>query len=340
MKTTLKALICTALCCAAWSAFAGGPPPPADTITVTAQPSINHVNPSMSGNHWVYMICVPHGGTLSDTLPIRLQGTDNNGTSNSTTVSFSVNGSDLGITAPADFTMSDTDDVTKPIVLNKSGLADGDYAANVFVTVPNQDPFNVVNGHIQILVTVGGCEGPQVTCWFTDSDYNNLFNCDMQEVTGSSGGTFQIVKNARGKVAATNPGQLYYNMLVPTNTTGMDQTVTVTFGANGLSPQGAQAAHAAYIDPVTGFPPETDWLYVNSSGTPCGPSGACTLVVPAGKMLFVTWHLAFSSIGYPAPAAWNNICGDSNNPSVSATGTVSGGLTGSCTATATGYLKQ
>jgi len=27
MKTTLKTLICTALCCAAWSAFAGGPPP-------------------------------------------------------------------------------------------------------------------------------------------------------------------------------------------------------------------------------------------------------------------------------------------------------------------------
>ena len=27
MKTTLKALICTALCCAAWSAFAGPPPP-------------------------------------------------------------------------------------------------------------------------------------------------------------------------------------------------------------------------------------------------------------------------------------------------------------------------
>jgi hypothetical protein len=34
MKTTLKTLICTALCCAAWSAFAGGPP--ADSSTSIA----------------------------------------------------------------------------------------------------------------------------------------------------------------------------------------------------------------------------------------------------------------------------------------------------------------
>ena len=128
-------------------------------------------------------------------------------------------------------------------------------------------------------------------------------------------------------------------MLVPTNTTGTDQSVTVTLSANGLSPQGAQSAHAAVIDPVTGFPALTDWLFVNSDGTPCGPNGPCTMVVPAGKMLFITWVLAFSSIGSPVPAGWNPNCGDAGNPSVSATGTVSGGLSGSCTATASGYLK-
>ena len=335
----LKALVCTALCCAAWSAFAG-PPPPKDTITVTALTSTNGVNPSLAGNHWVYHICVPSGGTLSDTLPVRFQGTDNNGTADSTTVSFNVVGADLGVTAPGNFMMSDTDDVTKPITLSKTGLLDGTYNANVQVNVSGNFTTDPNNTFIQIQVTVGGCEGPQVTCWYTDSDYNNLFDCNMQEVTGSSGGTFQIVKNARGKVAATNPGQFYYNMLVPTNTTGTDQTVSVTLSANGLSPQGAQSAHAAVIDPVTGFPALTDWLFVNSDGTACGPNGPCAIVVPAGKMLFVTWHLAFSSIGSQAPSAWNNICGDSNNPSVNATGTVSGGLTGSCTATASGYLKQ
>lgn len=99
----------------------------------------------------------------------------------------------------------------------------------------------------------------------------------------------------------TDTTEFYYNMLVPTNTTGTDQSVTVTLSANGLSPQGAQSAHAAVIDPVTGFPALTDWLFVNSDGTPCGPNGPCTMVVPAGKMLFVTWHLAFSSIGSQYP---------------------------------------
>src|ERR1051325_10823857 len=196
MKTMLKALICTALCCAAWSAFAG-PPPPKDTITVTALTSTNGVNPSLAGNHSVYHICVPSGGTLSDTLPVRFQGTDNNGTADSTTVSFNVVGADLGVTAPGNFMMSDTDDVTKPITLSKTGLLDGTYNANVQVNVSGN---------------------------FTTDPNNTLI---------------QIVKNARGKVAATNPGQFYYNMLVPTNTTGTDQTVSVTLGANGLSPQGA-----------------------------------------------------------------------------------------------------
>jgi len=36
MKTTLKALICTALCCAAWSAFAVAPPPSTTTLTFKA----------------------------------------------------------------------------------------------------------------------------------------------------------------------------------------------------------------------------------------------------------------------------------------------------------------
>jgi hypothetical protein len=53
--------------------------------------------------------------------------------------------------------------VTKGIALNKSGLADGDYAANVFISVfGDSGDFTVAPNQIQILVTVGGCEGPQV----------------------------------------------------------------------------------------------------------------------------------------------------------------------------------
>jgi len=343
MKTTLKTLVCAALCCAAASAFAA---PGNETIAITAQSTAHGVNPSGSpkSKQWLYVICLPSGGTLSDTLPISCQGQNTSGDpGDSTTVSFTDTGDDLGITGTGSFMMSDTDDVTRNIVLNKSGLADGTYNANVQISVPPGDNFAVTHDSIRIQVVVGRCKVPQMTCWFTDSDYNNLFNCDMQEVTGDSGGTFQIVKNARGKVAATNPGQFYYNMLVP-NTTGSDQTVTVDLSATGLSSHGAQAVHAASFDPDSGFPAETDWLYVNSSGAPCGPTGGCTMTIPEGQVLFVTWHLAFGSTGSQAPSVWNNICGAINNPSVSATGGVipmaPSTLSGSCTANAAGYLKQ
>ena len=186
----------------------------------------------------------------------------------------------------------------------------------------------------------------EVTCFFTDSNFLTLTDCSGASVTGKTGGRFQVVSNAKKIATATNPGQFYYNMLW-SNTTGSDQSVTVNLTPSGLIPSNtnsllhpiAQAAHAYFFDTATGFTdPLADWLFVNSSGQPCGPSGPCTITVPANDTLFVTWHLAWTGIGQNALSV--NVGCANANAAISATGTVTGGLTGSCTADALGYRKN
>jgi hypothetical protein len=350
----LKTFICLALTAIAIPAFAA---PPKDIITVTAQTSTNGVvptSPQPTPKTWFYVICLPSGGTLSDTLHIHFTDTNNNSTSGEiATVSFGAVGNPnltSGITVPSSIVLDDTTNTTGDVnvPLSKSGLADGTYNANLQISVSPPGSFTITHDNIHIQVTVGGACNPsaEVTCFFTDSNFLNLTDCSGASVTGNTGGRFQVVTNAKKIATATNPGQFYYNMLV-SNTTGSDQDVTITLSGINLTPSNtdsllhpiAQAAHAYFFDTATGFTdPLADWLFVNSSGQPCGPSGPCTITVPANDTLFVTWHLAWTGIGQNASLI--NVGCANANAAISATGTVSGGLTGSCTADALGYRKK
>ena len=42
---------------------------------------------------------------------------------------------------------------------------------------------------------------------------------------------------------------------------------------------------------------------VNKDGTPCGPSGPCTITVGEGETLWVTWHLEYVTGGPTNPSA-------------------------------------
>ena len=332
--------------------------PPKDIITVTAQTSTNGVvptSPQPDPKTWFYVICVPSGGNLSDTLHIHFTDTDGNSTTGPTaTVSFGAVGNPSltsGITVPGNIVLDDginnTADVNVP--LSKTGLADGTYNANLQISVAPPGSFTITHDNIHIQVTVGGACNPssEISCFFTDSNFLNLTDCSGTSVIGNSGGTFQVVTNAKKIATATNPGQFYYNMLW-SNTTGSDQTVTVNLQALNLISSNtdsllhpiAQAAHAYFFDTATGFTdPLADWNFVNSSGVKCGPNGPCTLTVPANNTLFVTWHLVWTGIGQNALGV-NTGCANANAP-ISATGGVIGtNISETCTADALGYRKK
>ncbi len=280
MSTTLKTFLFLALSAIAIPAFAV---PPKDIITVTAQTSTNGVvptSPQPTPRTWFYVICLPTGGTLSDTLHIHFTDTNNNSTSGEiATVSFGAVGNPnltSGITVPSSIVLDDTTNTTGDVnvPLSKSGLADGTYNANLQISVSPPGSFTITHDNIHIQVTVGGACNPsaEVTCFFTDSNFLTLTDCSGASVT------------------------------------------------------------TGFTDPLA------DWLFVNSSGQPCGPSGPCTITVPANDTLFVTWHLAWTGIGQNALGV--NVGCANANAAISATGTVTGGLTGSCTADALGYRKK
>lgn len=86
---------------------------------------------------------------------------------------------------------------------------------------------------------------------------------------------------------------------------------------------------------------------VNQDGTPCGPSGPCTVTVGAGQVLWVTWHLEFSLVG-SSSAGIGSTCGGAGGVPISASATLSsngplssgGTALASCSTGATGYLKR
>ena len=335
---------------------AGGPPK--DIITVTAQNSTNGVvptSPQPFPRTWFYVICVPSGGNLSDTLHIHFTDTDNNSTTGEiATISFGAVGNPnltSGITVPSSILLDDTTNTTADVdvPLSKSGLADGTYHANLQISVSPPGSFTITHDNIHIQVTVGGACNPssEISCFFTDSNFLDLTDCSGASVTSNTGGRFQIVTNAKKIATATNPGQFYYNMLW-SNTTGSDQSVTVNLTAIGLAPSNtdsllhpiAQAAHAYFFDTATGFTdPLADWNFVNSFGQKCGPSGPCTITVPANNTLFVTWHLVWTGIGQNATSILTG-CANANAP-ISATGGVIGtNISETCTADALGYRKK
>ena len=335
---------------------AGGPPK--DIITVTAQNSTNGVvptSPQPFPRTWFYVICVPSGGNLSDTLHIHFTDTDNNSTTGEiATISFGAVGNPnltSGITVPSSILLDDTTNTTGDVdvPLSKSGLADGTYHANLQISVSPPGSFTITHDNIHIQVTVGGACNPssEISCFFTDSNFLDLTDCSGASVSSNAGGRFQIVTNAKKIATATNPGQFYYNMLW-SNTTGSDQSVTVNLTAIGLAPSNtdsllhpiAQAAHAYFFDTATGFTdPLADWNFVNSFGQKCGPSGPCTITVPANNTLFVTWHLVWTGIGQNATSILTG-CANANAP-ISATGGVIGtNISETCTADALGYRKK
>jgi hypothetical protein len=177
-----------------------------------------------------------------------------------------------------------------------------------------------------------------------------LTDCSGADVTTNLGGTFAIVPNAKGKIVATNPGQFYYN-LIWTNPGG-SQAVTINLSAINLAPQGANAVHALTFN-SSGFTQDASAFdMVNEDGTPCGPSGPCTINVATGETLWVTWHLEYNQIGMSSADVplRGTVCPEgSSTPScsgrnaVSATGTVnssSGAQLFTCTVYACGYLKR
>jgi hypothetical protein len=345
-KTTMVLAICLLVIGVAFSNSALAAPAK-DDLVVSAQTSFGsagNVAPTVPGNsprQWFYAFCLPTGGSLNQTFPLQFQLNDANGTSGeSASVSFNAVGSLSGSTTPpAGFNISDNSTPQNTSFTVATGsLADGQYSVNLQISATPNNKVSFSHDTIHIQVTVGsGCIDSKPSCFFTSSEFDLLTDCSGAYVTGNSGGTFQIVA-PKGKINATNPGQFYYNMIWTNQ--GDTQAVTIDFSATNLNPQGANAVHALVFD-SSGFTTDaSNFDMVNGDGTPCGPSGPCTISVGAGKTLWVTWHLQYAGIGGSSSGISYSCPG---NVEISATGTLKdslGNTIGSCTATATGYLKK
>jgi hypothetical protein len=328
-----------------------------DTLDVTAKTSNGGVTPTVPGhapNQWFYAYCLPSGGSLTDSFPVDFKVTNTNTTSpESYTIHLDTVGTPAirdNTTVPADFSISDDGSTTtKSISISTGVLADGEYAVQIQLKTDPPGKLIVPHDTIHVHVIVGAACSVG-SCFLTDSDFNFLTDCSGADVTTNSGGTFAIVPNAKGKIVATNPGQFYYNLIWPNP--GGDQAVTINLSANNLAPQGANAVHALTFN-SSGFTLDLSAFdMVNQDGTPCGPSGPCTITVGAGEVLWVTWHLEYDQIGTPSIGILDRgrVCQvGSSTPScsgrnaVSASGTVnssSGATLFTCTASACGYLKR
>jgi hypothetical protein len=291
-----------------------------DTITVTADTSTNGVTPTSPSpfpHNYFYILCLPSGSSgVVDTFRLHFDvfDTNNNAADEQAAISFNVAGNPAVTmtTAPTGLTVSETSNPSDyvDVTVSMTNPADGHYTTNLQISVDPASGFTLSHNIVHIVVNVGGaCSTSEVSCFFTDSNFLALTDCSGNEVLDNAGGTFQIVTNKKGIVTATNPGQFYYNMLV-SNFSGQDEDIEVDLSRLNLIPSNtdstghpiAQAAHADVFNTLTGATDPNagnDWTLTNTQGTPCGPSGPCTLKVPAGDTLFVTWHLVYQWIGYP-----------------------------------------
>lgn len=331
------------------------PPPSKDTLDVTAKTSIGSpaVSPTVPGsapNQWFYSFCLSSGSSINQRFPIELKLNNTDGTSPETiTGTFNIVGGLASITSGPS-TWSQTDDGSTTTysfdMLSSGELADGNYAVNIQI-VPSTSfrndveiPHDVI--HIQVVVGAGCNPGP--SCFLTDSSFNFLTDCSGADVTTNSGGTFQVVTNAKNKIVATNPGQFYYNMIWTNDGLGRNVTFTLTAYSN-LNNKGANSVHALTFNSSGFTQDESAFDMVNEDGTPCGPTGPCTIFVDAGETLWVTWHAEYAKIGTLASQTnLNSTCSDtcSDDAKILATGTLSdsNGTIGSCTASACAYLKK
>ncbi len=311
-----------------------------DTLVVTALPSTNPsptVTPvlvgSGGGSSNYFYIFSSSACIVTRTFPVQFDLNNSDpGYSGGATISFGAGGSLKNyVTLPADFLISEGQSTTKDIVLSTPCLDPGDYNAEVQVAVDPNRYVKIEHAQIHIRLRIGN-PGPK--CYFTDSSYNLLTDCSGNPVQDN--GTFAIVVSARGKVAATNPGQFYYN-LIWTNP-GPDAQVTINLTKSAtLNTKGANSVHALTFG-ASGFVEDfSSWEMVNQDGTPCGPSGPCTVLVKQGETLWVTWHLEYAGIGGPLPT----LAACPGDVAIWATGTLMDGSMqlAQCTAHATGYLK-
>ena len=289
--------------------------PAKDTLILEGNATVGGSNPTVNGANVVYAFTTTTCTSLSDTLNLSLQINNTDGSAGSSyTVSFVANGDDSEIvpTLPTSFTL--TDDgvaVSKQIPIAIGQLAAGDYSLNIMInTDPGSSAISQPNpSKVHILLHVDECQATAPSCFFTDSEGNFLTDCEGELVSESTGGRFQIIGGGKGKktVVATNPGQFYYNYLW-TNPGG---EVEVQILLNGLSsnmrPHGANAVHAFTFD-TSGFTQDqAAFEMVNTDGTPCGPSGPCTISVGEGETLWVTWHLEYVT-GVPVNPAHGSTC--------------------------------
>lgn len=330
------------------------PAPGKDTLVVTADTTTNGVAPTSPGNsgQWFYAYCIPVG-TYSDTIPVQVEVDNTNGISPETYgITFSATGglsSDLTPSPLSTLNFTATDDGSTTIVdIGLSGtFAAGNYTALVQVDGPSG---KLTNGpvKIHIMMSVGGaCSSPPATsCFLTDSEFNLLNDCSGSPVGLNTGGTFQIVANKKG-IVSTNPGEFYYN-LIWTNTTGSDKTVVAAFAETNLNTVGANSVHAFVFD-SSGFTEDlSSFDMVNQDGTPCGPSGPCSILVPNAQILWLTWHLTYSQIGQatgPLTTSCSGTCTFGSKGYIDATATLHNGTLGgatltTCKASACGYLKH
>jgi hypothetical protein len=339
-------------------------PHQADTLEITPMTSAGGVSPTVPGNapdQWFYAYALASGSSLNDSLPVQFVLGDTNGKPGDTvTVDVKIVGTPglADAVSASSFSIADNGlPVTQSVVINTQTLPDGVYSANLqFSTSAKQAKPSRANIHIMVMVGSGSSQtdsdsegtdlkppaGPPIPlgslCFFTDGGLNPLSDCSGTPVTTSSGGTFVIIANPKGKVVATNPEQFYYNVVW--SNPGPDTSVEIDLSSSGLEPMGKNSVHALTFNSTAFTQDASSFDMVNHNGAPCGPAGPCTILVHAGDTLWASWHLEYSKTGTPASQISNTCPG---NAGVSATATLkddSGNTLATGTATASGYLKK
>jgi dockerin type I repeat protein len=293
---------------------------------------------------WVYpTVCGP-SGTYSQSFPVTISITDNNGNAGNTYKVNWVAGGTLApfATLPDSLTgVPDDGSVNGPytISVNTTDLAPGTYTLTV--TARAQPPGRLRYNHrgISITLVVGNTCVGSFFAFYSDPTLTDLFDCVGNGVGGSTGGTFGIIPDGpSGTIAnVTNPSHFYYNFIWinPTSAFAADFDLAAV---SGIAPIGSDAVHAMAFDSGTFTPDLTTFQLVNASGTSCGTAGPCAgVAVGAAQTLWVTWSFDWSGLGGPIEGISDVCPGDQP---IDLTGTLKNGASTYIfsEANATGYI--
>jgi hypothetical protein len=286
-----------------------------DNLVVEGLTDSYGFKPTTTGNpaEYHYAVTIPAYTALADMIPIQFDLTDTDGhAGDSYTVTFHAVGQVAGAISfdVPSFVMTEPASALHSAYISTESLAPGDYHANVQINTTPANGIDITHSTLHLLIHVVGRADEPPNCYVTDSSGLKLSDCSGNAV--DTGGEFLVVSNQK-KITATNPGQFYFN-LVWTNGTASDVTFT-SLGLNGTNvvPQGANSVHVLIYD-ASGFTASFD--DVNQKGIPCGTVGtACKspITVPAGKTLWLTWHVEYQWRGHSLwpdiPAAGVAGCG-------------------------------